>query len=403
MAGMDELLPIANDPPIFLNTTPRTPRTEFLNPPKPPMKKSLQIFAGLAALFGSISLAAAGTTNIYAEDWGTANPGVTTGDGGLSSVGWWPVAVTQNAGPYVGIYTATGATDPATGESLPANTMYFSVLLPNQTNSGFFYTTNGAGPGAGGNSSFVTINPTLYTNLTLSAEERNGGGAAGTNYFAVQVGGSWYVATSYIMPDSAGLGYPNFTNATLVYTNTANVWNSLIVNATDVTIGSVASPNLSASITGIGIVVTPTTGQPNFNRVAVQAFAPYPPPPKPPTNSYAAAVQTVYEGGGVSLLTLFTGTTPLNYRWKTNGVALPSGGKYLGTTNNTLIITNVSQSDATANGITYSVTVTNIAGTTNSPDGSLALNVLPRPTDMLYSETLPYAGPNGNLPLTGIS
>jgi hypothetical protein len=169
-----------------------------------------------------------------------------------------------------------------------------------------------------------------------------------------------------------------------------------------VTIGSVASPNLSAPITGIGIVLTPTTGQPNFNRVAVQVFAPNPPPPNAPTNSYAVPVQSVYEGGGVSLLTLFTGTTPLSYTWKTNGVALPNGGKYLGTTNNNLIITNVSQSDATANGVTYSVTVTNIAGITNSPDGTLVLSVLPRPTDMLYSETLPYVGPNGNLPLTGV-
>lgn len=363
------------------------------------MKKLILL---LIAYFGVVFISAAGTTNIYVEDWGTANGGVVYGNGGLSSVGWSVVSISQDSGPYVGIYTATGATDPATGESLPANTMYFSVLLPNQATPGFFYTTNGAGPGAGGNSSFVTINPTLYTNLTLSVEERNGGGAAGTNYFAVQVGGSWYVATSYIMPDSGALAYPNFTNATLVYTNPANVWNSLTVNATDATIGSVASPNLTAPITGIGVVVIPTTGQPNFNRLAVQVFVPSPPPPKPPTNSYAVPLQTVYEGGGVSLLTLFTGTTPLSYTWKTNGVPLPSGGKYLGTTNNNLIFTNVSQSDATANGVTYSVTVTNIAGTTNSPDGSLVLDVLPRPTDMLYSETLPYVGPNGNLPLTSV-
>lgn len=368
------------------------------------MKKSLQILPYLAAIFSTASFARAGTTNIYVEDWGTANSGVLLNtDGALgSSVGWSVVAVTQTAGPYVGIYTATGATDPATGESLPANTAYFSVLLPNQATPGMMYVTNGSPSGSGGNSVFATINPTLYTNLSLTAEERNGGGAAGTNYFAVQVGGNWYVATSYIMPDSGALGYPNFTNATLVYTNSANVWNSLTINDTDVTIGSVASPNLSAPITGIGIVLTPTTGQPNFNRVAVQVFVPNPPPPKPPTNSYAVPVQTVYEGGGVSLLTLFTGTTPLSYTWKTNGVALPSGGKYVGTTNNNLTITNVSQNDATANNITYSVTVTNIAGTTNSPDGSLMLNVLPRPTDMLYSETLPYVGPNGNLPMTGV-
>jgi hypothetical protein len=159
---------------------------------------------------------------------------------------------------------------------------------------------------------------------------------------------------------------------------------------------------LSSPITGVGIVITPTTGQPNFNRFAIQVFAPNPPPANPPTNTFANAVQNVYEGGGGSLLTRFTGTAPLSYVWKTNGVALTEGGRYIGTTNNTLNITNVSMSDATANGVTYSVTVTNGGGATNSPAGTLTLNVLSRPSDMLYSETLPYVGPSGNLPLAGV-
>src|SRR5215475_2962509 len=110
------------------------------------MKKSLQILACLITMFASISAALAGTTNIYVEDWGTANPGVLLNtDGALgSSVGWSVVAVTQTAGPYVGIYTATGAAYPTTGGSLPANTVYFSVLLPNQTTPGMMYVTNGS-------------------------------------------------------------------------------------------------------------------------------------------------------------------------------------------------------------------------------------------------------------------
>src|SRR5438270_713856 len=109
------------------------------------MKKSFLILILLNAVSGILSIATAGSTNIYSENWGTDNAGVTYGNGGLSSAGWSVVAVSQDSGPYVGIYTATGATDPATGESLPANTMYFSVLLPTQTAPGFFYTTNGAG------------------------------------------------------------------------------------------------------------------------------------------------------------------------------------------------------------------------------------------------------------------
>ncbi|HET7625084.1 MAG TPA: hypothetical protein VFM25_07450, partial [Verrucomicrobiae bacterium] len=367
------------------------------------MKKSILTIVLLAAS-GFAPFANAAFTNIYVEDWGTGNPGVITGNAGLSSVGWTPVATSQTTGPYVGIYTASPQpTDGATGESLPANTVYYSNLLPNQTTPGIIYTTASSGPGSGGNSSFSTINsPNLLTNLTFSVEERNGGGAPGTNYFAVQVGGSWYVATSYIMPDSGTLDYPQMTNATLVYTNPANVWNSLTINSTDVTIGGVASLDVSQPITGVGIVITPTTGQPNFNRFALQVFANNPPPANPPANTFATAIQNVYEGGGVSLLTRFNGTLPLSYQWTTNDVPLTEGGKYIGVANNTLTITNVSLDDATANGVVYSVTATNIAGMTNAPAGSLALNVLPRPSDMLYSETLPYVGPSGNLSLTDV-
>jgi len=95
------------------------------------MKTTLLPTAWLAALIFVTCSALAGTTNIYVEDWGTGNPNVIYNNGGLSSVGWTPVAVSQTTGPYVGIYTASPQpTDSATGESLPANTTYFSVLLP---------------------------------------------------------------------------------------------------------------------------------------------------------------------------------------------------------------------------------------------------------------------------------
>jgi hypothetical protein len=357
------------------------------------MKKILSI----AVLFGALHMASAATTNIYVENWGTGNSGV-TGNGNINTVGWTAVAVTQTAGPYVGIYTATGASDPATGEALPANTAYFSVLLPTQTTPGMLYTTDTSGSGSGGNSAFADINPTLYTNLTLSAEVRNGGGAPGTNYFAVRVGGSWYVATSYVMPDSGALSYPNFTNAFLVYTNPANVWNALTINTTDVTIGSVASPNLSSPITGIGVVLTPTTGQPNFNRLAVQVFVPNPPPPTPTSISATAITpQYSYIGGGASFLIQAGGTPPLTYIWETNGVPLQSGGRYLGTTNNMLTITNINANDAL---VTYSVIVTNTAG--SATNSGLTLNVQSVPAGVLYAEDFPYVGPNGNLLLTGV-
>src|SRR5215469_16632559 len=162
------------------------------------MKKIL-----LAAVFfaatATVSLMA-GTKNIYIADWGTTNGGSSvTGNGNLPTVGWTGIAGSQTLGPYLGSYQATGANDPATGTPLPINTVYFTGFTTNDFFPGMFYTTDTAGAGSGGDMAFTDINPPLYTNLALNAEVRDGN-AGDTNYFAVQVGGSWYVATSFPLP-----------------------------------------------------------------------------------------------------------------------------------------------------------------------------------------------------------
>ena len=354
----------------------------------------------IAVLIGMLRIASAGTMNVYTEDWGTTNGGTS-----LTAVGWTGVTVTPNGtGPFLGIYQATGASDSDTGAPLPVNTVFLTGLVPtNQTAPAMIYTTDAAGNGGNGDSAFVDINPTLYTNLTLAAEVR--GATTDTNYFAVQlggVGGQWYVCTSFQMPDSTSLPFPVFTNATLIYTNPANVWHSLTINTTDVTIGAVASPNLSAQITGIGIVELPTSGGFNYNQLAVTAFAPNPPPPVPPSIGAAAVTpQTVFAGGGASFAIGASGTKPLTYFWQTNGVTLTAGGRYLGTATNTLTITNINANDAL---VTYSAVVTNNAVPGTATNSGLTLNVSPVPNNLLYAELFPYAGPTGagNLPLGGI-
>jgi hypothetical protein len=362
------------------------------------MEKIVSIIAVLFSLvFGGLSTASAGSTNIYVQDWGTVNGGSSvTGNGTLNTVGWTAVAVSQTSGPYLGIYQASGASDPATGTILPVNTVYFTTLTPNQTAPGMFYTTDTAGSGSGGDSSFVDINPAQYTNLALNVEVRNTS-PTDTNYFAVRVGGAWYAATSYQLPN-VSVGYPMFTNATLVYTNPANIWQSLTIDATSVTIGSVASPNLSSPITGIGIVELPTSGGFNYNQLTVSTYAPNPPPPVPASiTATAVTPQYSYIGGGASFLIQAAGTPPLTYIWETNGVPVPGGGRYLGTVNNTLTITNIIADDAL---VTYSVIVTNVAG--SATNSGLTLNVSPVPAGVLYAENFPYEGPNGNLPITGV-
>jgi hypothetical protein len=356
------------------------------------MKKILSI----AILFGALQFASAVT--IYTEDWGNANTSVRV-NGGLPLVGWTGVAQSQTAQPYLGIYNGAGANDPANGLGLTPNTVYFTGLTgTNQIGPGMFYTTTEAGAGSAGDSAFAAIDPTLYTNLTINVEVRNGGGNL-TNYFAVRVGGSWYVATQNPLPLYNGT-YPTFTNWTMLYTNTASVWNNLTINATDVTIGSTAGANLSGPITGIGIVElnnTNITGTPgfNYNQIIINQGV----LPTTPAGIIASAVtpQYAYVGGGASFLISAAGTPNLVYRWKTNGVTLNNGGRVSGATGNMLTITNINADDALS---TYSVVVTNFFGSATN-DG-MTLIVSPVPAGYLYAETFPYVGPNGNLPITGV-
>ncbi|MGH7980187.1 MAG: hypothetical protein ACREE6_12505, partial [Limisphaerales bacterium] len=357
------------------------------------MKKALF----LAVFFAGACSMLAGTQNLYIEDWGTTNGGSSvTGNGNIGTVGWTGVATSQSAGPYLGIYQATGASDPATGTALPENTLYFTDLLPNDTAPGMFYTTDTSGAGSGGDSSFTDINPTLYTNLSINVEIMDSH-TGDTNYFAVQVGGSWYAATSFPLPYNTSLSYPEFTNVTLNYMNAANVWQQLTIGSTSVSIWSVATPSLTAPITGIGIVELPTDNGANYNELTITAYS------SGGSSATAATItapaitpQYSYVGGGASFLIEAAGTSPLTYIWETNGVPIGNDARFTGTTNAELTISNLSMSDAS---VVYSVIVTNLAG--GATNGNLSLNISAVPAAVLYAEDFPYVGPNGNLSITG--
>ncbi|HXB59392.1 MAG TPA: hypothetical protein VNU95_07495, partial [Candidatus Acidoferrales bacterium] len=357
------------------------------------MKKILS----LAVFFGALVSASAGTMVVYEEDWGTTNGGSSVGgNGNINTVGWTGVAQSQTAGPYLGIYQATGAKDLGTGNPLPVNTVYLTDWPANGV-SGMFYTTDTSGPGSGGDTSFVDINPTLYTNLSLNAEVYDTH-TGDTNYFAVEIGGQWYAATSFQLPNYTSASYPDFTNVTLVYTNPANVWQTLTVGTTNVTIGPVASPSLTSLITGIGIVELPTANGFNYNILSITAFSPTAPPPTPAQiTATAITPQYSYVGGGASFLIETAGTQPLTYIWETNGVPIGNDPRFFGITNNELSISNLSLNDASA---TYSVIVTNIAG--SATNSGLTLSVSSVPSGLLYAEDFPYVGPNGNLPLSDV-
>lgn len=338
------------------------------------MKKILLVIAALLAL---VRPALSQTAILYQEDFGMTNGGTT-----LASVGWSQILPPSG---YSGIYSQSGAIDGTTSQSLPTSTLYFG----GNAGTGIFFTANGAGSGTGGDSAFTSIDPTRYTNLNISIESQwSYQGANLRCWFAVFVGGNWYIDTNSTITTAQTSAGATFYASSITYNTAATNWN-VLTNTTVAGIGPGASANLSGTIDGIGIVTVLTgSGSWNYNdflitsisNAAVEAPALIAPP----------ISQTAYAGGGVSFAVAASGTA-LQYFWQSNGVTLANGGRISGATNPVLNLADVGSGDS---GTVYSVIVSNSAGLFDSSTNSMAtLTVNPLPDDYLYAETFPFVGP----------
>jgi hypothetical protein len=90
----------------------------------------------------------------------------------------------------------------------------------------------------------------------------------------------------------------------------------------------------------------------------------------PPAITQQPTDQTVAVGSNVTFSVYATGTEPLSYQWQVNGTNLADGGDIDGATTNELTISNAQMSDS---GNSYSVTITNIAGSVTSSNAILTV------------------------------
>lgn len=336
------------------------------------MKKLLS----LAGLLAVSYLAPAQTAVLYQQDFGTVNGGTS-----LAAVGWSQVLLT---GGYSGMYSQSGAVDGTSAASLPTSTLYFG----GSSGTGIFFTTNGAGSGTGGDSAFISIDPTFYTNLNISVESQWSYQGANLNcWFAVQVGGAWYVNTNRPITTLQHSAGGTFYQTGITYSPASTNWN-ILTNTTVVGIGPQAGENLSGVISGIGIVAKLTgSGSWDYNNFLITSISNT--VTLPPTLLAAPLSQTTYAGGGVSFAVNASGTQPFKYYWEMNGIVLTNGGRFSGATNSILTIANVSAADVG----NYSVIVSNVAGyfdTSTNSTASLTVNSVP--ADYLYAETFPFVG-----------
>jgi hypothetical protein len=155
-------------------------------------------------------------------------------------------------------------------------------------------------------------------------------------------------------------------------------------------------------LTGIGtanagsytVVASNGVGSPaTSNAAVVNVTGGTPPPPPPPTNiapsiSGNPSSQSVLSGSNVSFTVSAGGTPSPSYQWYFNGAAIQ------GATSSTLSLTGVT----TASAGTYSVQVTNSAGTATSSGASLTVSI---PSRIVDFSTRTVAGPGADTLIEG--
>jgi len=199
--------------------------------------------------------------------------------------------------------------------------------------------------------------------------------AASTERIVVCIGGQWFASTA-TLNDTSGNG--SWVLNTFSFSTNAPAWRAL--NTNTLTLGVTnASPLPGGTITGIGLfgLIQADSGKIRLDEFQVNGFA---------TNS-APVLSTpvvspgteVYAGTTVTLSVSATGTPPLAYQWRRNGVNLTNGPGISGVTSNVLTLSNAAISQSGS----YSVTATNAFGSDVSPAVALTVSsVTPATVDL---------------------
>lgn len=363
----------------------------------------------LVVLSGILTLASAQAqvyTTLYDEDWGAAYGSVpgNTAAGTLQQIGW-----SFAGGQYTGMYAQNGAFDVTTGVTLSNRPCYFSSSIV--SDAAIIYTQAGDGSGTNGTAAFASIDPTTNPGLFFSVDAQvNQNATFGqTNYWAVKVGGAWYVSVKGVTNNSPATG-PIFALNTLPYDPAAGNWNNLTITGSgatpsgSITIGGAAAA-LSGTIDGIGIVqvwaasISGNTPGFNYLNLRIQKPLAIPADPTAPVIKGYGYSQTNYAGAVVSFaVNAPIGTAPLTYSWIHDGGvtlgngATGTGSAIFGATTSQITISNISAADA---GV-YSVAVANGTGSDNLANyDTNTLTVLTPGPELLYSEIFPFVGPLG--------
>jgi hypothetical protein len=356
-------------------------------------------------------------SNVGSADAGTYSVEVANQYGADNSTNYATNTLTVNPLPNDILYAATFPfVGPfPTGESLAADGWFATVPSsdkPNRldesgslyayettaTTTGFFTSSATDVPGLPG-MPFTNINPANFSFVSFRAGIANPTANNASIYFAVEMtGGQWYASSSAIQLSTTPGVYNTYG---LQFSPAMLEWNTLTVGPSSATIGSAATADLTGDIIGAGLVFvfngTPAEYDVDYFALVIDSTPPVLPSfPSEPDVPYP---QTVYAGGGASFYFTEAGTLPLTNNWQfnDNGVDLtdgvtPTGSIISGSRTTEITIQNAGSADQG----TYDPTVSNPAGTANvdsSEYGPPTLTVTPPPLGLIYNESFPLYQP----------
>jgi hypothetical protein len=232
------------------------------------------------------------------------------------------------------------------GASISGATSSTYTIAHAQTNDAAVYSVKIVNAGGFVISSGATL--TVLVPPTITTQPQNQTATLGQSAtFSVVASGTAPLSYQWKL---SGLALSGATNAALTLTNVqvTNASGSYSVTVSNVA-GAVSSTNATLTV-----LVPPTiTTQPQSQTV------------------------TLVPGQSVTFGVVASGTTPLSYRWRFNGTALA------GATNAVLQLTNLQATNAGS----YTVVVTNVAGSVTSAVATLAFNIPPTITAQPQSQT----------------
>ncbi|HUG12815.1 MAG TPA: immunoglobulin domain-containing protein, partial [Opitutaceae bacterium] len=329
----------------------------------------------------SFSVAASGTSP-FTYQWkkdGGAISGATGSSFSITSAtlanaGTYTVVVSNSAGSatsngaFLTVNSAVTApaitSQPSAASASEGGSATFSVSASGTSPFNYQWRKDGVAISGATGSSFSITSATLANAGTYSVVVSNSAGSATSNGAYLTINSSVVAPTITTQPSPASAiegGSATFNVSASGTSPFSYQWRKDGVAISGATASSLLLSSLTLAQSGTySVVVSNSAGSATSNGASLTLSASV----AAPTITTQPAAISVIEGSSVSFNVSASGTSPFNYQWRKNGVAIS------GATGSTFSIT----SATLANAGTYTVVVSNSAGSATSNGASLTIN-----------------------------